>query len=77
MVTPYAGVWIEIEMTDIQEKLNVSLPTRECGLKLEILRQISISEMVTPYAGVWIEIYITWLNINTNASLPTRECGLK
>ena|GEM_PF-6382755 len=32
-VTPYAGVWIEIEKINQLLDTGVSLPTRECGLK--------------------------------------------
>ena len=32
-VTPYAGVWIEIQNKAIALEEQVSLPTRECGLK--------------------------------------------
>ena len=32
-VTPYAGVWIEMHMQISQVIYNLSLPTRECGLK--------------------------------------------
>ena len=34
----------------------MSLPTRECGLKLYQIKDISLFVSVTPYAGVWIEI---------------------
>ena len=33
IVTPYAGVWIEIEITPYISSRSESLPTRECGLK--------------------------------------------
>ena len=33
-----------------------SLPTRECGLKSDMVSNPSDYVMVTPYAGVWIEI---------------------
>ena len=32
-VTPFAGVWIEIEVQRMQPKKILSLPSRECGLK--------------------------------------------
>ena len=35
LVTPYAGVWIEIPVTVKKSPLSSSLPTRECGLKSE------------------------------------------
>ena len=36
-VTPYAGVWIEMHMQISQVIYNLSLPTRECGLKYVIV----------------------------------------
>ena len=33
MVTPYAGVWIEIRKCKAVKRFFTSLPTRECGLK--------------------------------------------
>ena len=33
MVTPFAGVWIEIVKCTMRIMLLVSLPSRECGLK--------------------------------------------
>ena len=33
VVTPYAGVWIEICLTKQKRRGGTSLPTRECGLK--------------------------------------------
>ena len=35
LVTPYAGVWIEIFEKEIVITESESLPTRECGLKSE------------------------------------------
>ena len=57
MVTPFAGVWIEI---------NVSLPltgyssvTPFAGVWIEMYTQgmATSAVNVTPFAGVWIEIY--------------------
>ena len=36
-VTPLAGVWIEIALEQSQRLRNMSLPLRECGLKLYVL----------------------------------------
>ena len=36
-VTPFAGVWIEIERVVRGKRAGWSLPSRECGLKLKIL----------------------------------------
>ena len=33
MVTPYAGVWIEMRNSFLTYQQGMSLPTRECGLK--------------------------------------------
>ena len=35
MVTPFAGVWIEISIPLLSNYLARSLPSRECGLKLD------------------------------------------
>ena len=77
MVTPYAGVWIEIRyLTIIGLPINV---TPYAGVRIEIqtTQMNRQSAWVTPYAGVWIEIknykdFQKW-----KLSLPTRECGLK
>ena len=56
LVTPYVGVWIEIQYIRRGRWIYVSLPTRECGLKLKPTAQHRLLKMVIPYAGVWIEI---------------------
>ena len=56
MVTPYAGVWIEIQRHLPYSLERMSLPTRECGLKYYAGAITKIPPRVTPYAGVWIEI---------------------
>ena len=56
----------------------MSLPTRECGLKYYAKPPTMVADVVTPYAGVWIEIsFITSATSSMISSLPTRECGLK
>ena len=35
----------------------MSLPLRECGLKLPLTMQLIRLVRVTPLAGVWVEIY--------------------
>ena len=78
MVTPYAGVWIEITIAAAVFGRIWSLPTRECGLKFIRNRQQHEPVLVTPYAGVWIEIiYAVGMTYSCVTSLPTRECGLK
>ena len=56
IVTPLAGVWIEMTQARLSPRDQMSLPSRECGLKLdEPARTVAVS-VVTPLAGVWIEI---------------------
>ena len=56
-VTPFAGVWIEMH-GDLMKKHchQLSLPSRECGLKSTSSGMMSSVLSVTPFAGVWIEI---------------------
>ena len=56
MVTPFAGVWIEILIQTDEDHLSMSLPSRECGLKSKEYDTLQYSNSVTPFAGVWIEI---------------------
>ena len=78
MVTPFAGVWIEIQQKKkVLEHCGV---TPFAGVWIEIiLRKIwNQNEQVTPFAGVWIEITNIMSCIPASiASLPSRECGLK
>ena len=55
-VTPCAGVWIEIVFCFLLLLLVLSLPVRECGLKLSLHHSNICCVKVTPCAGVWIEI---------------------
>ena len=77
-VTPFAGVWIEIE--DIENMLKEALVTPFAGVWIEIQITQKKRNMchVTPFAGVWIEIAIrTIFDSKCCRSLPSRECGLK
>ena len=56
LVTPLAGVWIEIKRNSKQSPYATSLPLRECGLKSPFCKQSIYFRFVTPLAGVWIEI---------------------
>ena len=77
-VTPFAGVWIEIfSAPPPQIKAKMSLPSRECGLKLAYPMPIRANMIVTPFAGVWIEMCICLQKSTASSSLPSRECGLK
>ena len=56
-VTPFTGVWIEILSPAFTPQLvQVSLPSRECGLKLAYMAAHHGAAHVTPFTGVWIEI---------------------
>ena len=58
-VAPLAGAWIEILM-DIYNYMrgNVSLPSRERGLKYKCIGKLKEDVFVAPLAGAWIEILI-------------------
>ena len=71
-------MWIEIfSAPPPQIKAKMSLPSRECGLKLAYPMPIRANMIVTPFAGVWIEMCICLQKSTASSSLPSRECGLK
>ena len=76
-VTPFAGVWIEINKEIWNDDIVRSLPSRECGLKSWIAVKPAKKRPVTPFAGVWIEIWWMTRFPTQTRSLPSRECGLK
>ena len=55
-VTPFAGVWIEIDVTEIPRPDNAVTPF--AGVWIEMLFDIGKNPVgiVTPFAGVWIEM---------------------
>ena len=55
-VAPYTGAWIEICYNAIDGAANVSLPTRERGLKFNSVDASENGIAVAPYTGAWIEI---------------------
>ena len=69
-VTPRAGVWIEISDKHTALPFLPSLPVRECGLKLTILRPNLYQISVTPRAGVWIEIHQNFVFASHNYVTP-------
>ena len=77
MVTPFAGVWIEMGYHDLNAS---NMPvTPFAGVWIEIAKrpaQVGRS-IVTPFAGVWIEIDMQKGSLFDASSLPSRECGLK
>ena len=56
IVTPYAGVWIEIVL--IISNVYLHLVTPYAGVWIEIKKELEsvCEDDVTPYAGVWIEM---------------------
>ena len=57
LVTPFAGVWIEIAIDTAQSNIStLSPPSRGCGLKCLWEHGSNADLRVTPFAGVWIEI---------------------
>ncbi len=56
IVTPFAGVWIEILANGSQNKEKGVTPF--AGVWIEILPSgyTTLAQNVTPFAGVWIEI---------------------
>ena len=76
-VTPYAGVWIEIFKINIIYYNTLSLPTRECGLKLQYCMKRICTIWSLPTRECGLKFNNTPELIDTIQSLPTRECGLK
>ena len=77
VVTPLAGVWIEILFRYHHNKFLCVTPL--AGVWIEINKSCTIRTCltVTPLAGVWIEIVSDALRGFRHMSLPLRECGLK
>ena len=55
VVTPLVGVWIETRAAEPGKALQQSLPSWECGLKLNCNKKPQKDCDVTPLVGVWIE----------------------
>ena len=61
----------------LPDKVRLSLPLRERGLKYHQQESLIVSIPVAPFAGAWIEIPITQDGRSSLMSLPLRERGLK
>ena len=71
LVTPFAGVWIEISLTSRTRNCRMSsLPLRECGLKSEQRYKHRRMVQVTPFAGVWIEIFYQICQVDSMVVTP-------
>ena len=55
-VAPFAGAWIEIYVMPTNLFADLSLPSRERGLKFDFPCKIYLITLVAPFAGAWIEI---------------------
>ena len=55
-VAPFAGAWIEILVSTFAFNTQLSLPSRERGLKSSELFTAAEAIRVAPFAGAWIEI---------------------
>ena len=51
-VTPRAGVWVEISSEENENKEEVSLPVRECGLKFEEIEKAGYYASHSPCGSV-------------------------
>ena len=70
VVTPLVGVWIETMTYGLLLLPFMSLPSWECGLKLN-MDDSELLILVTPLVGVWIETELTTHGPNTEPSLPS------
>ena len=77
MVTPLAGVWIEISLLAHFLYSRMSLPLRECGLKFIkwVKRYVLVQSL--PLRECGLKSVINSVNDLKALSLPLRECGLK
>ena len=57
-VTPYVGVWIEIDITPEQIIEIMVTPDVGVWIEIECALDVSVWKIVTPYVGVWIEIFL-------------------
>ena len=77
IVTPCAGVWIEIDWPWTGTPRRTVTPCAGVWIEILISQTLSVASSVTPCAGVWIEISIKTTDSGGKVSLPVRECGLK
>ncbi len=77
MVTPFAGVWIEIRLIFRISTTDIVTPFAGVWIEIVIFPVSCDTPVVTPFAGVWIEMYLLPIFLSSLPSLPSRECGLK
>ena len=77
IVTPCAGVWIEIPTMDTYGIQSASLPVRECGLKFDRYYEVLECEASLPVRECGLKFPLYRITPVAALSLPVRECGLK
>ena len=76
-VAPFVGVWVEIERSLASHGCNMSLPSWECGLKLNIELDYNVSCLSLPSWECGLKSK-RWSETGRGyRSLPSWECGLK
>ncbi len=77
MVTPLAGVWIEIGLSPMSARRITVTPLAGVWIEMPRGSQKMQGCSVTPLAGVWIEISAGLQHRLQGASPPSRGCGSK
>jgi len=77
VVTPHAGVWIEMWMIFYKNTLWKSHPTRVCGLKLFFWHEESCQTESHPTRVCGLKFLRVGPFADVVVSHPTRVCGLK
>jgi len=73
LVAPHAGAWIEIFLVGKMQNTQLSLPTRERGLKCPEYEALYGGAAVAPHAGAWIEIVSFSSCVFSPLSLPKQS----
>mgnify|MGYP006988204478 CR=1 FL=1 len=77
LVAPFAGAWIEIELEQVFEQIDLSLPSRERGLKFRLKLKNIILLTSLPSRERGLKSHSQWNTERVSLSLPSRERGLK
>ena len=77
IVTPLAGVWIEMTIFPESCPVSKSLPLRECGLKCNRHLSFCNGSGSLPLRECGLKYFRVYLRFAVVTSLPLRECGLK
>ena len=77
LVTPCAGVWIEMACLRAKAPTRCVTPCAGVWIEMVCWGIVPPAGSVTPCAGVWIEIAHREAVLRPLWSLPVRECGLK